>query len=81
MAALAAVLAVIVIVSFFGTFGPALPQWIDNIIAKFSVWFAFGLAFAAYHGAKQYVQRKYSDISELPPILLGRFTRGSRDSG
>jgi hypothetical protein len=74
MAALAAVLAMFGIAGLLDAV-VALPQWSQRTVANFFIWFTVALAFGAYHGAKQYVERKYSDISELPPILLGRFTR------
>jgi hypothetical protein len=50
----------------------ALPQWSQRTVANFFIWSTIGLAFFAYHGAKQYVERKFSN-KPLPPILLGRF--------
>jgi hypothetical protein len=46
------------------TFAPGLPQSSTKTIANFILGGALGLAFAAYHGAKQYVKRKYSDTEE-----------------
>jgi hypothetical protein len=64
--------AVAVLVFMLAAFGPAslldasavLPHWSDKTVANFLIWSALGLAFAAFYGVKQYVERKSSDTGE-----------------
>jgi hypothetical protein len=61
--AAAALASVVVMLGIAGLLdaSAALPQWSHKTVANFIIGFTVALAFGAYHGAKQYVERKRSD--------------------
>jgi hypothetical protein len=62
-AALASVVAMLGIAGLLDA-SAVLPRWSDRLVGNFILWFTIGLAFAAYHGGKQYMERKFSDTGE-----------------